>query len=262
MKKIVFFLLSLLQMTLFGGTNPLYEIRGDSPSIDSNLTCFLHRWREVTTAPIADGNYTNTYLHGETGRAKRVALTFDDSPDENNTGKILDILKASNVKASFFMIASTMEESNATLVKRAFDEGHLVLNHSFTHPHLDRLCEDEIIHQLNSASERIEKITGHYPLLIRPPYGNIDKKVIDTVNAKGYKTILWSLDSLDWAIKEPEPIIDNVIANIHPGDIILMHSSRANLASVRALPRIIELLRNQGYTFERVDEMLGIQAYR
>lgn len=262
MKKRLIILLTLFQIILFSGCTPLYEIRGDSPNLDANLTQFLHQWRNDTTTPIAEGNYTNIYLHGDITKGKTVSLTFDDSPDENNTEKVLDILKHYGVKASFFMIASPMSEHNATITKRVFDEEHLVLNHSFTHPHFSKINQEAIVHELNRSSQRIESITGKYPLLFRPPYGSINQEVMDTINAQGYSTILWSLDSLDWTLKDKDAIIDNVTTHVHNGDIILMHSSRANYTSVEALPQIIEQLQNQGYSFQRLDEMLGIKAYR
>lgn len=263
MKKYLFLSLIFCQsLLLFASGNPLYEIRGDSPALDANLTQFLHRWREETTLPIAEGNYTRVYLHGEMSNGKNIALTFDDSPDDNQTGKILDILKRYGIKGSFFMIGSPMEEANATVVKRTFDEGHLVLNHSFTHPRLTMKSDEEIIRELHNTSERIEQITGAYPLLSRPPYGSINQRVVNAVNARGYTTILWSLDSLDWALKDKNAIVGNVAANVHPGDIILMHSSSANQSSVDSLPEIIETLMKQGYRFRRIDEMLGLQGYR
>ncbi|MFY9142733.1 polysaccharide deacetylase family protein [Sulfuricurvum sp.] len=262
MKKILLTFIILVQTALWANSDPLYEIRGDSALLDANLTRFLHQWREETTCPIAEGNYTNIYLHGDTTQGKKIALTFDDSPDENNTGKVLDILKHYDVKASFFMIAAPMLDVNATITKRVADEGHLVLNHSFNHPHFTHISDEEIAQEIQSSSERIATITGHYPLLFRPPYGSVNQRVVDTLNAQGCKSILWSLDSLDWAMKDKNAIIENIMTHVQPGDIILMHSSRANNATVEALGEIIEKLRNQGYQFQRVDEMLGIKAYR
>jgi peptidoglycan/xylan/chitin deacetylase (PgdA/CDA1 family) len=262
MKKILLTLILLAQTALWANTDPLYEIRGDSALLDANLTQFLHQWREETTRPIAEGNYTNIYLHGDTTQGKKIALTFDDSPDENNTGKVLDILKLYGVKASFFMIGAPMADLNTTTTKRAADEGHLVLNHSFNHPHFTHISDEEITQEIRSASDRIESITGHYPLLLRPPYGSVNQRVIDALNAQGVKSILWSLDSLDWAMKDKNAIVDNIMTHVQSGDIILMHSSRANNATVEALGEIIEKLRDQGYQFQRVDEILGIKAYR
>lgn len=254
--------LASLALLMMSGCAPVYEIRGESTRLDANMSRYLHQWRENTTAPIQSGEYTNIYLSGKATSTKSVALTFDDSPDDNNTALILDILKSHNIKASFFMIGSPMNDHNATITKRASDEGHLVLNHSFTHPHFTKLTPEKIQQELTDTSQKIESITGNYPLLFRPPYGSINQQVMDSINASGYTTILWSLDSLDWAIKEKDVITDNVLTHVKNGDIILMHSSQSNYASVEALPLIIQGLNERGYRFLRVDEMVGVKAYR
>lgn len=258
MSKLFFILTFLFHLALYADTNTIYDIRGESPLLDANMTQFLDKWRTNTITPIKEGNYTNVIVNGSPAN-QTIALTFDDAPDENNTDKLLDILKTHNIKAAFFMIGGTMVDSNATVVQRANNEGHLVLNHTFNHPRLTDLNESAIIDQLDHAATRIETITGHYPLLYRPPYGSINARVINTVNAQGMSTILWSLDSLDWTLKDPDAVITNVTANIRNGDIILMHR---NPTSVGALPMVIEKLTEMGYTFLRLDELLGIRAYR
>lgn len=258
MSKLFFILTFLFHLALFADTRVIYDIRGESPLLDANLTQFLDKWRTNTITPVKEGNYTNVIVNGSPMN-KTITLTFDDAPDENNTCKLLDILKTHNVKAAFFMIGGTMAESNTTVVQRANDEGHLVLNHTFNHPRLTDLNESAITQQLAQAAERIETITGHYPLLYRPPYGSINPLVVDTVNAQGMTTVLWSLDSLDWTLKDPDAVVTNVTNNIRNGDIILMHR---NPTSVGALPRVIEKLTELGYTFLRLDELLVIKAYR
>lgn len=253
----LFALLALIfQLTLFADT--VYDIRGASPLLDANMTHFLDKWRTDTITPVQNGVYKNVIVNGDPSR-KNIALTFDDAPDENNTEKLLDILKSHHVQGAFFMIGGTMNDSNVSVVQRAFDEGHLVLNHTFNHPRLSDLNESAIIHQLDHAASRIESITGQYPILMRPPYGSINPLVIDTINAQGMTTLLWSLDSLDWTLKDPDAVVENVLSHIRNGDIILMHR---NPTSVGALPKIIEKLSEMGYTFLRLDELLGIKAYR
>lgn len=258
MKKLLILLLTLVHIALFSGCTPLYEIRGDSPLLDANLTTFLHKWRTDTITPVRNGTYSNVLVNGNP-KNKTVALTFDDSPDENNTYKLLDILNTHNVKAAFFMIGGTMKDGNISVVQRTDREGHLVLNHSFSHPRLSDLNESAIISQLDRAAARIETVTGRYPLLCRPPYGSINPLVIDCVNQQGMTTLLWSLDSLDWTLKDPDAVVHNVLSNVRNGDIILMHRNRTSVAS---LSNIIEQLKKQGFTFQRLDEMLGIKAYR
>lgn len=255
----LFLALSLIfQLTLFADPNIIYDIRGASPLLDANMTQFLDKWRTNTVDPIKAGVYKNVIVNGDTTK-KTVTLTFDDAPDENNTYHLLDILKSHHVKAAFFMIGGTMVDSNITVVERTNEEGHLVLNHTFNHPRLTDLNESDITYQLDRAATRIESITGHYPLLYRPPYGSINPLVLDTLNAQGLTTVLWSLDSLDWTLKDPDAVVENVLTHIRNGDIILMHR---NPTSVASLPSVIEKLTERGYTFLRLDELLGIKAYR
>lgn len=262
MYKFIFFLFTLVFHTLlFADSHAIYDIRGTSDKLDANLTQFLAAWRDETITPIQNGTYCKVCVNGNPNQ-KTVALTFDDSPDENVTNEVLDVLKAANIKASFFMIGLPMADINATAVQRASQEGHLILNHSFTHPHFTHLAHEEIIRELNASSSRIQELTGHYPLLTRPPYGSINQSVVNTINTHGFTAVLWSLDSLDWAIKEKDAIIENVTANIRPGDIILMHSGQSNHATAEALPVIIDKLRNDGYTFATIETLLGIKAYR
>lgn len=253
-----YLLLSFLLLRTLVYAESFYDIRGNSPLLDTNMSRFLDAWRTDTIIPVQSGIYQNVIVNGNP-EYKKVALTFDDSPDENNTLKLLDILEKHGVKAAFFMIGGTMNDSNITVVKRTNDEGHLVLNHSFNHPRLSDLNESAIITQLDDAAMRIEKITGHYPILYRPPYGSINPLVVDSANRHGLTTVLWSLDSLDWTLKDPDAVVDNILSNVRNGDIILMHR---NPTSVASLSSVIEQLRNRGYLFERLDEMLGIRAYR
>lgn len=258
MSKFFFVLLFLSQTLIFAQSNTNGNIRGNSWFLDANMTLYLGQWRTNSVAPVRQGIYKNVITNGDTA-VKNISLTFDDAPNQDDTEKLLNILKEHNTKASFFMIGENMKESNVAVVKRTFDEGHLVLNHSFSHPRMTDLNASGMDSQLNHAAERIEAITGSYPVLFRPPYGSINSLVADTTNDHNMTTVLWSLDSLDWAFKDPEPIIQIVTTNIHSGDIILMH---CNSSTVASLPTIIKTLKEQGYTFVKLDDMLGIKAYR
>jgi len=256
MKKLILFI--FFSAAVLANSKLIYDIRGSSPLLDANLTLFLDKWRTDTITPVQSGIYKNVIVNGDTTK-KNIALTFDDAPDENNTYILLDILKTHHVKGAFFMIGGTMSDSNITVVERTNEEGHLVLNHTLSHPRLSDLNESAVLSQLDRAATHIESITGLYPLLYRPPYGSINPLVVDTTNVQGFTTVLWSLDSLDWTLKDPDAVVDNVVANIRNGDIILMHR---NPTSVGALPKVIEKLSEMGYTFLRLDELLEIKAYR
>lgn len=256
MKKL-FLTFLVFQSLLFADFRTIYDIRGNSWLLDANMTLFLGNWRTATVSPIQHGNYKNVIVNGDTD-VKSVALTFDDAPDENNTYKLLDILKEHNVKAAFFMIGGTMEDDNITVAKLTHDQGHLVLNHSYNHPRMTNLTKSDMSLQLTRTSQKVESITGQYPILFRPPYGSINAAVVDTINEHNMTTVLWSLDSLDWTLQDPEAVIQNVTTNIRNGDIILMHR---NAVSVAALPKIIENLKEKGYAFVKLDGMLSVKAY-
>lgn len=258
MRALILFLFLVLKLTLLADSHAIYDIRGASPLLDANMTQFLDKWRTDTITPVQTGIYKNVIVNGNP-EDKKIALTFDDAPDENNTYKLLDILDSHGVKAAFFMIGGIIVESNISVVQRTNDEGHLVLNHTLNHPRLSDLNESNIISQLDHAAEQIETITGHYPILYRPPYGSINPLVVESTNTHGFTTVLWSLDSLDWTLKDPDAVVENISSNIRNGDIILMHR---NATSVAALSGVIEKLTERGYTFLRLDELLGVKAYR
>lgn len=257
----LFFILIMPSIIFAESTIPVYSITGNSPLLDQNLTTFLEQWRCDTITPIRNNTYCNIIVNADPNH-KKIALTFDDSPDENVTAEILDVLKRYNVKAAFFMVANSMQEENATVVQRADHEGHLVLSHSYSHTRLTTLDENHIAKEIDDSARRIEELIGKYPILMRPPYGSINLDVVNTLNRNGYTAVLWSLDSLDWAIQNESAIADNVISHIRPGEIILMHSGRGNPATPKALPRIIESLSSAGYYFERLDDLLSLKAYR
>lgn len=257
MKQFVWMILTL-SVLAHAANQAIYDIRGNSWLLDENMTLFLGNWRTATITPIRHGTYKNVIVNGDTTK-KEITLTFDDSPDEINTYGLLDVLKEHHVKAAFFMIGGTMQDDNITVVERAYKEDHLVLNHTFNHPRLTDLNVSGINTQLEKAADKMESITGKYPILMRPPYGSINTQVIDTINAHNMTAVLWSLDSLDWTLKDPHAIVENVVKNIRNGDIILMHRTAA---SVGALPHIITQLKEQGYTFKRLDELLNIKPYR
>ena len=100
------------------------------------------------------------------------------------------------------------------------------------------------------------------PAIIRPPYGSINNDVLDVCKNNGEKVVLWSIDTLDWSQLEPDHIVQNVLSNVRPGDIILMHSTDGREATVEALPRIIEGLRQKGYDMVSLSVLLQTPAYK
>ncbi|MFC4598279.1 polysaccharide deacetylase family protein [Cohnella hongkongensis] len=200
----------------------------------------------------------------EAERRPRVALTFDDGPDNNYTVEILDILKKYDVKATFFLVGTQVKKFPET-AKRIVDEGHAVGNHSWSHGDLTKLSSKARAEQLDRAQRIIEEATGASPRLARAPYGALSKEALATIHESRMKHVAWTVDTKDWAGTSVEDMYENVMSHTRDGGIILMHSfgGRKNALehTVKLLPKIIEDLRAEGYDLVTVEEMIDSGEY-
>lgn len=198
------------------------------------------------------------YLNFNT-EEKMVALTFDDGPDSLNTPLVLDILNQENVKATFFLLGSKIEEE-PEITARIMNDGHQLANHSWKHPDFRKLNINNILgDEIDPTSRLIEKLTGIYPRFIRPPYGAVNDETIKVLGEKGWKFINWSIDTFDWDENnnDPEQILGKVKKYTHPGAIILLHCDETRVSTVKALPGIINFLKDEGYEFSTVRELIS-----
>ncbi|MBC8101872.1 MAG: polysaccharide deacetylase family protein [Cytophagales bacterium] len=188
---------------------------------------------------------------------KRVALTFDDGPHAATTQAILDILKRSRVPATFFFVG-TMAERHPELVRAAFRDGHSIGNHTFHHVTMVKLSEADAVTEIKACGNVLKAATGVSPHLFRPPGGQYHSVIAEDAAALGYHTILWTCDPGDYQRLHPATIAQRTLKTVTPGGIILLHSGVTE--TLRALPYIIQSLREAGYTFVTVDEMLRTDA--
>lgn len=238
----------------------IYDIVGDSNKLSDKQLKELIQWRK-DAIEYATEYSEEVFINGQT-EEKKICLTFDDGVDSKITPKVLDVLKQYNVKGSFFFIGETLER-HADIVKRAFNEGHLVLNHSWSHPHLSKMIDENTVKdEILLTEDQLYNIIGKRPAIMRPPYGDIDKEVITCIANNNYKIVLWSIDTLDWSQREKDNIVNNIVRNVRPGDIVLMHTNDTKQATLDALPAIITTLKESGYEFVDVSEMLGIEPYK
>lgn len=198
-------------------------------------------------------------IYGYDLPAKSIVLTFDDGPHPRYTDEILAILKKYNAKAFFFDVGKNLGavnpqndvklSSNSNVSKRVLEAGHLLANHSYSHPDLTKLSPADRSKEIVNTSLLLEKVTGTKATLFRPPYGAKNAAVLKEVEALGMKSILWTLDSMDWADPIAESVAQRVLAQVAAAKkgILLMHDIHKQ--SVAALPRILEELSKQGYTF-------------
>lgn len=185
---------------------------------------------------------------------KVVALTFDDGPDVEITGEILDILKEENVKATFFVVGTRVKQ-NPEMLKRIANEGHVIGNHSYNHPQLGKANRSKILDELNRTDKLIENAVGYKPKLMRPPYGSSSSLLRSILNETGRQQVLWSVDTRDWAGTSVKDMLANIDRNTKPGGNILMHSVGPKLKTPELLPLLIKDLRAKGYTFVTVDQL-------
>ncbi|MBD8497414.1 polysaccharide deacetylase family protein [Paenibacillus arenosi] len=199
-------------------------------------------------------------LRGSSQAGKKVALTFDDVPDQTITPVILDILKQENIKATFFLVGYRAER-NPAIVKRMVDEGHIIGNHTYNHPLLTRQDLPKFIRQLRQTETIIDDIIGYKPRYFRPPFGEITEEQLRWAGKHGYLVVNWDVDSNDWRGIPAAVMENNIINEVSPGSIVLQHAGGAGKKgyldnTVKALPSIIKRLKAQQYDFVTIPELL------
>lgn len=188
---------------------------------------------------------------------KVLALTFDISWGEKRPEPILQILQEKGIKKATFFLSSPWSESHPEIVKKIVDAGYEIGSHGHKHDNYSSYSDEDIRKQITTAHRILSEVTGTTPNLIRLPNGDFDKRVLRIANELNYKVIQWDTDSHDWMNKGVDSIINRVIKKAHPGDIVLMHASDSCKQTHLALPVIIDELRNKGYEFATVSELIS-----
>lgn len=190
----------------------------------------------------------------------KLALTFDAAWGNEDTKNIMEILKKHNVKVTFFMTGGWVEQYPDD-VKVILAEGHDLGNHSENHKNMSQLSDSEKEQELMKVHEKVKALTGYEMFLFRPPYGDYDNAVVKTAKKCGYYTIQWDVDSLDWKDYGVDSIIKTVTEHKHLGNgtIILCHNGAKYTA--QALDTLISTLKDKGYTFVPLSELIYKEAY-
>ncbi len=204
----------------------------------------------VGKSSMEDGQTDRVFEAAGEAEGKVVALTFDDGPHETCTAELLDGLKERGVKVTFFLMGQSIE-GNEELVRRMQQEGHLIGNHSYRHIQLTKAGEERVCDAVEQTGTMIEEITGIRPQYLRPPYGDWNDRLECRLDLT---TVFWSVDSLDWKLKDTGRIVDYVEKRVRSGDIVLMHDIFPT--SVEAALELIDDLKEQGYQFVTVEELL------
>ncbi len=195
--------------------------------------------------------YIKTFCKGENN--DKVAITFDDGPDENQTIEILNILDDYNIKATFFVVGNKAEEHTG-LVKLIHDSGHLIGNHSYNHKLMFPFSSAKVVEKEVVLSKKIiENITGTTNKYFRPPFGITNPVIAHVLKKTGLKAIGWSIRTFDTTNFSKKKIIKRINNRLNGGDIILLHDTSKDIAAL--LKDIIEIINAKGYKAVKIDEL-------
>ncbi|WP_027410722.1 delta-lactam-biosynthetic de-N-acetylase [Anoxybacillus tepidamans] len=200
--------------------------------------------------------YDAFYL-GDT-KKKEIYLTFDNGYENGYTAQILDVLKQKRVPATFFVTGHYLKTA-PDLVKRMVKEGHIVGNHSWHHPDLTQVSDERLRKELESVRKKTEELTGQKGMMyLRPPRGIFSERTMAIARELGYYHVFWSLAFVDWHTDQQKGwqyAYDQIMKQIHPGAILLLHTVSKDNAD--ALAKVIDDLRKQGYTFKSLNDLMA-----
>lgn len=218
-------------------------------------------FREEGQAPVGNANrsvlahYDAAFLGDE--EEKVLYLTFDAGYENGCTAQILDVLKAHQVPAAFFLVGNYLER-NEDLVRRMVDEGHIVGNHTWSHPDMSKITDrDAFARELGRVEEKFQEITGQeLPKYYRPPQGIYSEENLKLAQELGYHTVFWSLAYVDWnndAQPTAQEALDKLLPRTHPGAVVLLHATSKTNAAV--LDSLLTCWEEAGYTFRPISAL-------
>lgn len=185
------------------------------------------------------------------------ALTFDDGPSIS-TPNLLDILAKNNIKATFFVVGQNIA-GNESILKRAFDEGHEIGIHTWSHPHLNSLSRKKIIEEVESTRAAINAVIGQNPKFFRAPFGEMNQFVFDIVSGLGYEIIYWNRDSTDAVGGQVQTVVSEWVADGGRNAISLNHDLIQEY--VDQIPEMLSQLKALNLDYVKVSDCIGIGAY-
>lgn len=230
----------------------------------------LFQWNRHRTIPLEDAlnlaywwrrahgqdlySHKDGILHHGNRDLPEIALTIDDGPHADVCPRMLDTLKTLGVPATFFVVGEKVKE-RPELVRRMLDEGHEVANHTQTHLRLTKLRPDQVRKEIDHCTTNVERASGQSVRLMRPPGVKYDQEVLNALGERNMVLVDWTCAAEDYNDVTPDFIVDRVTSRVGNGSIVLLHQDR--MATVEALPRIVSTLRQRGYRFVSVSEMLN-----
>jgi peptidoglycan-N-acetylglucosamine deacetylase len=215
-------------------------------------------------APWAQG-FGRTFVSGERG-SKQIALTYDDGPNDPYTLRLLEVLAKHDVRSTFFLIGRYVQQ-RPHIVRELMQAGHVVGNHTFTHPHLIMTGPGETRNELEKCQSALQEVIGESARLFRPPFGGRRPATLRIARSLGMEPVMWNVTSWDWKRPPAEKIVKTCVRQMRGGDVILMHDG-SHIAmgadrsqTVAATERLIERYKGEGYEFRTVPELVvGYQS--
>ena len=208
--------------------------------------------------------FGRAFCRGRRG-PKQIALTFDDGPNDPHTCNLLDVLAKHNVQATFFLIGRYVRQ-RADIAAEIAHRGHVIGNHTFTHPLLTFQSAAHIRNEISQCRSAILDAVGKHSNLFRPPWGGRRPAVFRIARQLGLEPVMWNITGYDWKAPSPEFIEEKVSPKIHGGDVILLHDGghaafgTDRSATVVAVDRLITRFMAEGYEFVTVPKMMGARA--
>lgn len=193
----------------------------------------------------------NPIYIGDT-QEKALALMFNVDWGEEIIPELLEVLKEKQVKATFF-VSGRFAKKFPEIILKISREGHEIGNHGYSHLYPNKLNLEQNIHEITATEKVFQELKIDITKIFAPPYGEHGKTVLQAADSLGYKTIMWTLDTIDWQDPSPEVILKRILPKADHGSLILMHPKKCTL---QALPTLITSLQNEGYLFKKVTEII------
>ncbi len=182
-----------------------------------------------------------------------VSLTFNCAWGTEGLDELLSLLDKEEIKCTFFFVGEFVQR-NPEAVRKIYNKGHEIGNHSMYHTDPVQREYAEIVSDINACNEQLLAVTGSRALLYRAPSGSYDNKTVEAAESLGMTAVQWDVDSIDWKNPSAEKIISRVTQKVTDGSIVLFHLGKEN--TLEALPEIIRLLKKEGYRFSETGDML------
>lgn len=250
LKTIAAVIACVLAMTACAGNN----LRESAESLLSSQQTSADPTAEDTTTPGTTTEPENKPTEDAemNQEAKVIALTFDDGPSATTTNEVLDKLEKYGIVASFFLVGDNITDESAKTVKRAYDMGCEINNHSRSHSNMTELSAEDIQAEYRYVDDKVFEITGEHTKFFRPPYIAVHQVMFDNIDVP----FIAGISASDWDDRmTAEKRARTILKQAKDGDIILLHDMEGNSATVEALDTIIPELQAQGYKFVTVSEL-------